>query len=217
MNSSMKPAIHLGPNFKHKIRRYWECVQHYSKVAERTFWHAWSIHHLPGWDRYQPMIKRANGRRQKYVSTLIPFNVLGRWKTLLKVKWKDSSCIRLTKMQLVSMEKQLNSSGKNPRIFNIFYSWQIQEDLETWRIQQEEFTDRIIFMSMFNDIVWNTNDENCGSNDEKVKNYAKRFSEGHWTFLGRGSEEKWYGSSNHAQKRAMELHRSSCISKVSVP
>ena len=83
-------------------------------------------------------------------------------------------------------------------------------------------------MSMFNDIVWNTNDENCGSNDEKVKNYAKRFSEGHWTFLGRGSEEKWYGSSNHAQKRAMELHSrqndatiqrdwSSCISKVSVP
>ena len=27
-----------------------------------------------------------------------------------------------------------------------------------------------------------------------------RFSEGHWTFLGQGSEEKWYGSSDHAQK-----------------
>ena len=24
-------------------------------------------------------------------------------------------------------------------------------------------------------------------------------SEGHWTFLGPGSEEKWYGSPNHAQ------------------
>ena len=53
-------------------------------------------------------------------------------------------------------------------------------------------------MSMFN--VWNTNDENCVSNAEKVKNYAKRFLEGHWTFLGPDSEEKWYGSSKHAQK-----------------
>ena len=26
------------------------------------------------------------------------------------------------------------------------------------------------------------------------------FSQGHWTFLGPGSEEKWYGSSSHAQK-----------------
>ena len=67
-------------------------------------------------------------------------------------------------------------------------------------IQPEEFTDRIIFMSMFNDIVRNTNDENCVPNVEKVKNYAMRFSEGHWTFLGPRSEEKWYVSSNHAQK-----------------
>ena len=35
---------------------------------------------------------------------------------------------------------------------------EIQQDLETWRIQPEEFEDRIIFMSMFNDIEWNTSD-----------------------------------------------------------
>ena len=55
-------------------------------------------------------------------------------------------------------------------------------------------------MSMFNDIVWKKNDENCVSNAEEVKNYAMRFSIEHWTFLGPGSEEKWHGSSNHAQK-----------------
>ena len=38
------------------------------------------------------------------------------------------------------------------------------------------------------------------SNAEKVKNYAMRFSEEDWTFLGPGSEDKWYGSSTHAQK-----------------
>ena len=56
------------------------------------------------------------------------------------------------------MEKQLNSSGK---FFTGFPSFsilvKIQDDLETRRIQPEEFTDRIIFMSMFNDIVWNAN------------------------------------------------------------
>ena len=45
-------------------------------------------------------------------------------------------------------------------------------------------------MSMFNDIEWNTNDENCVSNAEELKNYAMRFSQGHWTFLGPGSEGK---------------------------
>ena len=49
-------------------------------------------------------------------------------------------------------------------------------------------------MSMFDDILWKTDDENCVSNAEKVQNYAKRFSPGHWTFLGPGSEER-YGDS----------------------
>ena len=68
-------------------------------------WNAWSIHHLPGRDQYYLMIMRSNGQRQKYVSMLIPFHVLDRWETLQKqkkdgkVKWKDSGCVRLTKMQ----------------------------------------------------------------------------------------------------------------------
>ena len=55
-------------------------------------------------------------------------------------------------------------------------------------------------MSMFNDIDWKNNDENCISNAERGKNYAKKFLPGHWTYLGPGSEEKWYGSSSYAQK-----------------
>ena len=60
-------------------------------------------------------------------------------------------------------------------------------------IQPEDFKDRIIFMSMFNDIDWSQkeNDEKCISNSEKVKTYAKRFSQGHWSFLGHGSADKW--------------------------
>ena len=43
-------------------------------------------------------------------------------------------------------------------------------------------------MSMYNDLLWKADDENCMSNAEKVKNYAKKFLPGHWTFLGPGSE-----------------------------
>ena len=46
-------------------------------------------------------------------------------------------------------------------------------------------------MSMFNDIGWpqRGNSEKCISNSEQVKNYAKRFSRGHWTFPGPGDEK----------------------------
>ena len=53
---------------------------------------------------------------------------------------------------------------------------EIQKDLEKRKIQPEEFTERIILMSRLNDIVWNTNNENCVSNASKVrKNYGMIF------------------------------------------
>ena len=56
-----------------------------------------------------------------------------------------------------------------PKILIIVYSSKIQKDLERKTIQPEDFEDRIIFMSMFNDILWKTNDENCILKAEKVK------------------------------------------------
>ena len=54
-------------------------------------------------------------------------------------------------------------------------------------------------MSMFYDIDWTQrgNDEIYISNAEQVKDYAMRFLQGHWTFLGPGSEKKWYGESSY--------------------
>ena len=72
----------------------------------------------------------------------------------------------------------------------------IQDDLQERNIKPEEFTDRIIFMSVFNDIDWTRkgNDGICISNSEKVKEHAKIFSRGHWAFRGPGDEKKWYGT-----------------------
>ena len=46
------------------------------------------------------------------------------------------------------------------------------------------------------DIDWTRrrNSEKCISNAERVKNCAKRFSRGRWTFLGPGDEKKRYGT-----------------------
>ena len=51
-------------------------------------------------------------------------------------------------------------------------------------------------MSMFNDIGWDVkgNDELCINNSKTIKEYAERFSRGHWSLLGFGSEKKWYGN-----------------------
>ena len=49
---------------------------------------------------------------------------------------------------------------------------------------------------MSNDIDWRNreNRENCIANAHRVTEYARRFTQGHWSFLGPGSEKKWYGT-----------------------
>ena len=75
----------------------------------------------------------------------------------------------------------------------------IQKDLQEQNIEPENFSERIIFMSMFNDIYGTRrgNLEHCFSNSEQVKNYAKKFMQGHWTFLGPECEKKWHGQSHY--------------------
>ena len=60
----------------------------------------------------------------------------------------------------------------------------------------EQFKGRIIFMPMYNDIVWGErgNTEKCIMNFVTVANYARRFLLGRWSFLGPGPEKKWCGT-----------------------
>ena len=52
-------------------------------------------------------------------------------------------------------------------------------------------------MSMFNDISWGSKDnkKGCESNAQLVSLFARRFGAGQWSFLGPGSEKKWYSIS----------------------
>ena len=73
---------------------------------------------------------------------------------------------------------------------------QIQQMMGELQCEPENFTGRIIFMSMFNDIVWDAkgNDELCVNNSKTIEEHAERFPRGHWSFPGPGSEKKWYGT-----------------------
>ena len=56
-------------------------------------------------------------------------------------------------------------------------------------------------MSMFNDISCDRydNKDECLKNAGFVRTFAKRFGIGQWSFIGPGSEKKWYPSENSPQ------------------
>ena len=56
-------------------------------------------------------------------------------------------------------------------------------------------------MSMFNDISCDKkdNEEECLANAEVVKVLARKFGVGQWSFIGPGSEKKWYSAENSPQ------------------
>ena len=65
----------------------------------------------------------------------------------------------------------------------------------------ESFTGRILFISMFNDIFCDRYDDKdeCLKKANYVKTFAGRFGIGQWSFIGPGSEKKWYSSENSPQ------------------
>ena len=73
--------------------------------------------------------------------------------------------------------------------------------------EPEQIQGRIIFMSMFNDIIWwnKNNDKECISNSTLVSLFAKRFPVGHWSFLELWSELKWY--STFKERSGGEWHK----------
>ena len=85
----------------------------------------------------------------------------------------------------------------------------------------ESFTGIILFMSMFNDISCDKkgNKEECVANSKVVSILAKKFGIGQWSFIGPGSEKKWYsmeekspqGIWDHiAEKMLVEFAESGC-------
>ena len=83
-----------------------------------------------------------------------------------------------------------------PGFTTLQHSQEVKDLLLRLNKTPENFTGRIIFMSMFNDISWRSqdNEQECESSAQLVSIFAKRFSPGRWSFLGPGSEKKWYST-----------------------
>ena len=83
-------------------------------------------------------------------------------------------------------------------IFPGFNTLQLSEEVKSLLLRlgetPENFTGRIMFMSMFNDISCGSkdNEKECLLNAKLVSLYAKGFGKGQWSFIGPGSEKKWY-------------------------
>ena len=95
------------------------------------------------------------------------------------------------------MENQWSSSGKYSQdSLRWAFSKRFKKSLTEVQCEPEQFKGRIIFMSMYNDIPCGErgNTEKCILNSVTVANYARRFLLGRWSFLGPGSEKKWYGT-----------------------
>ena len=110
-------------------------------------------------------------------------------------------------------------------IFQGFNTLQLSEEVKRLlhRIGEtpENFTGRILFMSMFNDISCGTkdNEQECLANAQLVSLNARKFGKRKWSFIGPCSEKKWYSMKedspqgirdNIAEKMLVEFAESGC-------
>ena len=84
---------------------------------------------------------------------------------------------------------------------------EIQQMMTEPKCEPEKFTGRIIFMSMFNDTVWDAkgNNEVCVNNSKTIKNYARRFPRGPWSFPGPRSS-RWISYIHHTSAFKQHCH-----------
>ena len=98
---------------------------------------------------------------------------------------------------------------------------QSQKFTEQIRRNTRNFTGRILFMSMFNDISCGTkdNEKECLAHAKVVSLYARKFGTRQWSFIGAGSEKKWYSMKEDspqgiwdklAEKMLLEFAESGC-------
>ena len=119
-----------------------------------------------------------------------------------RTELQESNPGKATEIMMLSMESRLNSSGtSSPGFTTLQLCDKINDPLSDLGETPETFTGRILFMSMFNDISCDRkgNKDECFANAGVVKVLARRFGVGQWSFIGPGSEKKWYSAENSPQ------------------
>ena len=205
MSASTKAAIHIrtrvhwdiGRLQEHEFRRASELIRHHPEVGTQARWDSeceidWM--YISFMDETLAGSWSGNQVVKGKSTSLFRFSFILQKKSRIlqmqiedgKVKWKNFSkthsyrgILDLRRTAWVRVEHSPTTHV-------------IHKDLQEQNIEPEDFENRIIFMSMFNDIDWTRrgSSQQCISNSEQVKNYAKKFTQGHWTFRGPGGEKK---------------------------
>ena len=135
-----------------------------------------------------------------YVSAKF-FNILNATK-LGRIELREYEPREATEILRMSVESRQNSSGTFSQDSQRCSSCDKISDLLSYLGQTPAtFTGRILFMSMFNDISCDRNDnkDECLKNADCVKTFARRFGIGQWSFIGPCSVKKLYSSENSPQ------------------
>ena len=95
------------------------------------------------------------------------------------------------------------------KIFTGFTTLQFVDEVQKFMNKMSDpaqFQGRIIFMSMLNDVLKGTkdNEQECIANATLVSLFAKGFPAGCWSFFGIGSEKKWYSANNERPRGEWE-------------
>ena len=168
---------------------FWECLKSGGKILHGNTY------------RWSMMKKSSVSRMQRFMYSQILCYVLERWM-FGNSSWIGSKIHHNTKLWTQLTENRWNSS-------EIFYQDSLhcsssKKSKSSWTKmgESEQFQGRIIFMSMFNDIMWwiKDNEQECIANSTFMSQFAKRFPAGRLSFFKFGSETKWY-STNKGRPR----------------
>ena len=207
MATAMKAAVHLGPNHTENMEvcknANFEGIQNLFNVPQRLMMdHPAETLNVSTVGCTSLSWQRSTLRHDQIITwTEAKVHVYGRFRLMFG---KDLRTFGSERQQSNSYAELFGIDGEP-----IEFEWtnfqgrtslemllNAQADLQSRGFEPEEYRDRIIFVSTFNDIAWTKkgNSEKCNSNSNQIKNYAQRFSQGHWTCLGPGDEKKWYGT-----------------------
>ena len=189
--SSMKAAIRLGPNYLANLEVYknrnFEEIQSLFNITQKLILEhpeeIFNVHTIEITSHSSTRSVLSHDQVIQWTQAKVRVysdSVLCLWKD----EWKQRCNYKMRRLSewiqhvpflqricWESMDQQLNSSGifsqdfRHCRIFK-----KIQDDLRERNIKLEDFTDLIIFMSMFNDVDWTRkgNDGICILNSVKV-------------------------------------------------
>ena len=145
------------------------------------------------WNRYQSSTHKSLRLLRFCVVLREDLSTSGIQRSLEERDWMDHQWWKATETDGINGEP----TGFEWNIFPGFTTLQlcgkVTDLLSDLGEAPETFTGRILFMSMFNDI-------SCDRNGNKEEVLGRRFGIGQWSFIGPGSEKKWYsGEENSPQ------------------